>query len=246
MHPACWKTNAYPAAGAEPQAIINRQIVDSADFVVGIFWTRFGIATSTAGSGTEEEIERSIAAGKHTMVYFSDAPIAPSAFDADEYAKVAAFKEKHSHRGLYSTYRDLTEFREEFRTHFALLMNDVGGASGTGPIDPEPTNSEATIPMSFAPAYWVVILAAVQMAMKSSLNRLDELRSQGVKPDEISEAETTALVAPIMIRSFIIDVLAKHGVIKPEAGAKVGYSALMTAVDYAGGERGSKDPLANG
>src|SRR5216684_9295766 len=57
LEPIRWETHAYPATGDYPQGIINRQIVDDCDVVVGLFWSRLGTATPTAASGTIEEIE---------------------------------------------------------------------------------------------------------------------------------------------------------------------------------------------
>ncbi len=216
----------------EPQAIINRQVLDSADIVVGVFWTHFGTPTSSAESGTEEEIERGIASGKRVMVYFSDRPLAPSALDSAEYTKVSAFKRTYAKRGLYTEYGDLSKFRESFRTHLALVMNELCHTSARKPSETRDEDEaiEAPISISLTPRYWVVVLAAIQRSAQTSLQRAEELRKHGVKQEEISEAETTALIAPVLIRAFIIDVLVKHGVIKPEAGERIGYTALMEAV----------------
>src|SRR5580698_782232 len=54
-----WKSDARPGIG-RPQEVINQDIVDDADILVGIFWTRFGTPTGVAESGTEEEIRRAI------------------------------------------------------------------------------------------------------------------------------------------------------------------------------------------
>lgn len=75
LEPVQWQTHAYPEAGARPQAIINKQIVDEADMVLAVFGHRIGTATGAAQSGTIEEIERLRKKGKHVAVYFSKAPI---------------------------------------------------------------------------------------------------------------------------------------------------------------------------
>src|SRR5215470_13565430 len=67
-----WRTHSHPAAGARPQALINKQVVDQSDIVVGLFRARFGSPTGVAASGTEEEIQRSIRRGKEVMVYFAN------------------------------------------------------------------------------------------------------------------------------------------------------------------------------
>jgi hypothetical protein len=81
-----WKNNAFPQYGANPQKILNKQIVDTADFIIAIFWTRFGSKTERYGSGTEEEIERMISSGKQVFLYFLDKPAILSSIDVMQYA----------------------------------------------------------------------------------------------------------------------------------------------------------------
>lgn len=221
-----WLTHTYPAAGAEPQQVINRQVLDSADIVVAVLWTRFGTPTSQAMSGTEEEIERSIAAKKRVMVYFSDRPIHPSDIDSGQYAQIREFADRFRKRGLYSSYGDLESFREHFRTHLALLMNDLCAAQ---PGTPEVTK-EAPIALSMTPTYWVVVLGALETQVQAALRTGAELRSRNVKVEDIPDAERTALTAPVLIRSFLVDLLVKHGVLKPEVSEAMGYKALMATL----------------
>jgi len=37
-----WETHASAEAGGHPQAIVNRQIVEGSDMLMGAFWTRMG------------------------------------------------------------------------------------------------------------------------------------------------------------------------------------------------------------
>src|ERR1700731_2767221 len=69
--PVAWETHATPRSGVRPQAAINEQLVDQSDILVGMFWTKLGTSTGVAPSGTVEEIERFISAGKPTLLYFS-------------------------------------------------------------------------------------------------------------------------------------------------------------------------------
>src|SRR5271165_4568869 len=69
--PIRWETHTAPEYGRRPQEIINRQIVDHCDLLVGVFWTRVGSPTGKADSGTIEEIERVAGLGKPIMLYFS-------------------------------------------------------------------------------------------------------------------------------------------------------------------------------
>ena len=54
--PVGWETHSSPELGDRPQAIINKQVLDDCDILIGIFWTRLGTPTDLAASGTVEEI----------------------------------------------------------------------------------------------------------------------------------------------------------------------------------------------
>ena len=120
-----WRTHSHPAAGSRPQALINQQVMDKSDIVVGIFNARFGSPTGVADSGTEEEIRRSIKQGKMVMVYFADLPLPRRRKERHEFARVEKFKRKLGSNALYHTYTDLKAFEETFRQHLAGAMNDL-------------------------------------------------------------------------------------------------------------------------
>lgn len=69
--PIGWESHSLPERGSAPQEIINNQILDKCDFLVGVFWTRIGTPTAEYSSGTVEEIEKHIESGKPAMLYFS-------------------------------------------------------------------------------------------------------------------------------------------------------------------------------
>src|ERR1700730_820503 len=43
--PVKWETHALPTSGARPQAVINEQLVDHCDILIGMFWTKLGTST---------------------------------------------------------------------------------------------------------------------------------------------------------------------------------------------------------
>jgi nucleoside 2-deoxyribosyltransferase len=118
-------TQAYPIMGSRPQAIINSQIFDQTDFVVALFWTKFGSPTGVADSGTEEEIVRARNQNKPLLLYFADKMKYPSELDQAQYQRVVDFKKKHQDDGLYWTYKDEQEFEKAFRNHLHVFMNDL-------------------------------------------------------------------------------------------------------------------------
>jgi hypothetical protein len=77
--------------------------VEGADIVIALFDSRLGMATSTAVSGTAEEIQRSHEAGKPVHVWFSDEPI-PRDADVQQLQLLNEFKATLQSLGLLGSY----------------------------------------------------------------------------------------------------------------------------------------------
>jgi hypothetical protein len=121
--PIGWDTHASPAVGDRPQAIINKQVLRDCDLLVGVFWTRMGTPTGGYPSGTVEEIEEHIKAGKPAMLYFSVEPVHPDSIDEEQYGELKRFREACRARGLCSTFSSLGEFKSEFYRHLQIELN---------------------------------------------------------------------------------------------------------------------------
>lgn len=52
-----WKDDSFAQSGGKAQELLNKQIVETSDLAVAVFWTKFGEPTEHYASGTEEEIE---------------------------------------------------------------------------------------------------------------------------------------------------------------------------------------------
>ena len=124
LKPVAWKTDTFPDAG-RPQAVINEQLLDASDILVAVFWSRFGTPTGVADSGTEEEIRRSVAAGRPVMLYFCEREIPPGASDADQLRRLSRFKEEFRRTALVYPYRGTEDFRRAFAQHLAMAVNVV-------------------------------------------------------------------------------------------------------------------------
>jgi len=133
LFPLSWDTDAAPSLAGPAQEVINRQVLDRADILVAVFWTRIGTPTGTSRSGTVEEIERHAASGKPTMLYFSDAPLPPSRVDQTQYQALREFRESCRQRGLLESYGSLPEFREKFSRQLAHNVRDLIGAPASAP-----------------------------------------------------------------------------------------------------------------
>ncbi len=125
LMPLRWETDTRPDIGLGPQAAINRQIVDHADMVIGVFWTRLGTPTEAAASGTVEELDRVGEAGKPIMLYFSRTPVDPELLDLEEYARLTAFRKRTYPRGLVEKYQSLQEFRVTLTRQLAMQVRDI-------------------------------------------------------------------------------------------------------------------------
>jgi hypothetical protein len=123
LRPVKWETHSTPEIGEHAQTIINRDILNDADIVIAIFWTRIGTPTEDYESGTVEEIKLHAAAHKIAKVYFSSVPVLPESLNNDQYEQVKAFKSWCQSHGLYAGYRSLDQFRRDVRRHLELELN---------------------------------------------------------------------------------------------------------------------------
>lgn len=123
LMPIGWETHSSPEMGGRPQEILNQQIANSCDLLIGVFWTRLGTDTGEYASGSVEEIEEHMKAGKPTMIYFSKAPVEPDSIDQAQYGKLKEFKNTCRSRGVYAEYSSLTEFRQLLDLHLQIKLN---------------------------------------------------------------------------------------------------------------------------
>lgn len=122
--PIGWESHASPEMGATAQDIINHQVLQKCDLLIGVFWTRIGTATDDYSSGTVEEIERHIDAGRPAMLYFSSQPVALDTVDMAQVEKLKQFKESCRTRGLYEGYDSHSDFKATLYHHLQLKVNE--------------------------------------------------------------------------------------------------------------------------
>ena len=124
--PVSWTENAVSEFGDRPQAIINRQLVDFADFAVALFADRLGTPTGNSVSGTWEEVEELMKAGKPVSVLRSNCLRShPTGTDA---AAEKLRLEKHLSevvfsRGLMLAYAD----HAQLSTHVLNMLTHFAG-----------------------------------------------------------------------------------------------------------------------
>lgn len=148
--PTLWEFSTSPEMGARPQGIINRQIVDTSDILVGTFWTRLGTPTGIELSGTVEEVEGFINRGAEALIYFSNQPAVPGNLDPDQLKAVGDYKASLQKRGLYGEYatevelmhRVQRDLRRAVQRMFASGKLPQAGANADE--SPRPTNAIPT------------------------------------------------------------------------------------------------------
>ncbi|WP_247267367.1 MULTISPECIES: DUF4062 domain-containing protein [Pseudomonas] len=122
--PIGWESHSSPEMGNSPQAIINEQILEKCDLLIGVFWTRIGTPTEDYASGTVEELEKHIQSGKPAMLYFSSQPVVFDSVELEQAAAVKKFKTDCQSRGLYQSYDSLADFRTKLYRHLQLKVNE--------------------------------------------------------------------------------------------------------------------------
>lgn len=122
LEPVAWETHATPDLSAHPQEIINKQL-PLGDILVGVFWRRLGTPTLTHQSGTQEEIERHVQAGRKVMLYFSTATADSCETDPVQLEKFRQARTSYESKGLVSRFDSPEIFRELLRSHLSATMN---------------------------------------------------------------------------------------------------------------------------
>jgi hypothetical protein len=134
--PIGWKTHSSPELGDRPQAIISKQL-RIADLLIAVFWTRLGTPTGTYPSGSVEEVEEHLKAGKTVMIYFSSAKIDPGVIEDGQYLALMLQKKDWMKRGLVWEFRDADDFRKLFTAHVQHKLNDEARFPGYQESTPE-------------------------------------------------------------------------------------------------------------
>jgi hypothetical protein len=125
--PVGWETHAVPQLGEPPQALINRQVLERCDLLIGVFWTRLGTPTETAPSGTAEEIQRFIDAGKRALVYFSTRQTAPELLDPEQLNALRQFRDDLQRQGLIDRYASFEELSEKVYAALVRVVREIRG-----------------------------------------------------------------------------------------------------------------------
>jgi hypothetical protein len=115
---------------------------------------------------------------------------------------------------------------------FVAFQKIVDTISSWKQTDAQDADEELSIPLPTK--YWVVILASLDMLVKTSKTNITTLREQGFTPERLKELPDeyiTALAGPIIARSMIIEPLAEKGIMTKEAGERLGKKFIQNLID---------------
>jgi len=132
-----WELDAVPEAGDRAQGILNQQLVDEADILIGVFSARLGTPTGVAPSGTVEEIERVRGKHKPVLLYFSKAPV-PRNHDPEQLRMLNEYKKELAATALFFEYENGHDLQRLVSRHLASQM----AATVAAAVEPPKSKSQ--------------------------------------------------------------------------------------------------------
>ena len=122
--PLHWSISAYPNSGKHTQKIINEQVVDKSDLLICIFGSKLGTPTDTDISGSVEEINEHLKAGKDVMIFFRKNLEIESLDDMQQVEKLLKFKESIKGNALFEEY-EKNSFKSILSQKLQLFLNNT-------------------------------------------------------------------------------------------------------------------------
>jgi hypothetical protein len=101
-----WENSTSSAIGADGQDVVNQQIGDEYDAMIALFWSKIGLETPRAASGSIEEYERVLDRHKSGSdaeigIYFKNANIPMSQIDPKQLQGIFDLKDRVENDGVY-------------------------------------------------------------------------------------------------------------------------------------------------
>lgn len=123
LFPLHWSFSSYPTSGLHPQKLLNKQLVDRSDFMLAFFGSKLGTPTDTDISGTVEEINEHLRAGRKVMVFFRK-QIDASEVDAEQFKKLQDYKRTIRDKVIWADYEDEHDLETLLYDKICLFAND--------------------------------------------------------------------------------------------------------------------------
>ena len=117
--------NAHADSGQPPQEILNHQLLEQADIIIAIFWTKLGTPTTEYSSGSVEEISKHIHQKKQALIYFCNKSVDPRNLDSEQYKKLQEYKKAIQGSTFYKEFSSENEFERLLNSEIQLIANEL-------------------------------------------------------------------------------------------------------------------------
>lgn len=180
--PTDWQEGGSSGFGEYAQAVLNEQIVEDSDMGLVIFTDRLGTPTPNFPSGTAEEIDLLLKAGKEVAIIMNETQRSPSGRpdSGEQRTALDAYIKQQQAKAFMSSYDSearLTEIVEQILTRLAVKYRN----------DSRPS-AEASAPDESRPSSSGNVLSYLSTADLPSIDDIE----QGIWPRiEVSESQKT-------------------------------------------------------
>ncbi len=148
--PSHWSQHSAAEHGARPQESLNKQLVETADILLALFWHRLGSPTGDAESGTVEELEEASGNGAYVGVLKCTRAIPPADLDGGQVSRLYSFLDEIRPTSLIFDYVDAAALRERVDTLLTTAVTalrtraEAQVAATTDPADQEGSAAPAS------------------------------------------------------------------------------------------------------
>lgn len=199
--------NAHADSGIHPQESLNHQLLEQADLIIAIFWTKLGTPTTDYSSGSVEEITKHIQQGKKVLIYFSNKQISPSGFDSKQYQKLQQYKKSIQGNTFYKEFSTDTEFEKILNNDLQLISNEL--PQGNNSFTPNDTLSEIEKQILFSiPKNGYLYFVKLVNGISLNGELINDLKTIAFINEAIDNLEAKALIAPRSSKREIFDLTA--------------------------------------
>ena len=134
LMPVRWEVDAVAEQGESGQGVLNAQLIDKCDLLVGIFWHRLGRQTKVAASGTVEEIDRFIANNRPVSLFNCSRNIPAKALkaDPDQYSRLQAVIKGYEAKGIVLPFTTATNLGGKV---YQMLVHRVRALTPVKPVE---------------------------------------------------------------------------------------------------------------
>ncbi|MEP6466923.1 MAG: hypothetical protein ABJB05_11495 [Parafilimonas sp.] len=121
--PLTWEDNIASGFEKSGQDKINETLLEKAELMIAVFWSKVGTPSKKFISATVEEIEYHLERNKPLMIFFCDRPF-PIGLDTKQIELVKEIKEKYQLKGIYKPYSTLEDFSAKISKSIQLKLNE--------------------------------------------------------------------------------------------------------------------------